>query len=249
MGKLLEELAKAQLEFKPINKSGENPFLHNKYATLDDIVNAIKDALANHGISIIHRTEERGAKTFFISEVKHFEDAESEMSTETAIDTFLKVSDKQTAIQIYGSIITYLRRYHIGMLLNLCTDEDIDGNDSKSGGKTITQGESTTTKPSATQGKVDPQQADSKYKTTEDYITRINGGKLSDDDKPIDTLEALKGWQKKHQPEINKMPTDTRMSIMKVFQERHDLLKKAESITQDETDLLGDGEKEHKDPA
>ena len=119
----------------------------------------------------------------------------------------------------------------------------------KPSGKTTTQPKPNTTKP-VTQAKVEPPdtKVDGKYKTADDYITRINGGKMSEDDKPIDTLAALQGWQKKHQPEINKMPTETRMSIMKVYQERHDLLKKAESITQDDDSLLPPEAKEKHNP-
>jgi len=236
MGKLLEALSKAQLEFKPIKKTGKNPFLHNDYATLDDIVNATKDGLSNNGLSIIHRKDKGSSE--FITELWHFEEEEP-MATYTDMEQFTKTSEKTSLIQIYGGIITYLRRYHTGMLLNLCVEEDIDGNDGKSGDKATTQPKPNTTKP-VTQAKVEPPdtKVDGKYKTADDYITRINGGKMSEDDKPIDTLAALQGWQKKHQPEINKMPTETRMSIMKVYQERHDLLKKAESITQDDDSLL-----------
>ena len=249
MGKLLETLSKAQLEFKPIKKTGKNPFLHNDYATLDDIVNATKDGLSNNGLSIIHRKDKGSSE--FITELWHFEEEEP-MATYTDMEQFTKTSEKTSLIQIYGGIITYLRRYHTGMLLNLCVEEDTDGNDGKSGGKATTQGKPATTATPVTQAKVDPppeiKAGDGKYKTTDDYITRINGGTLGEKDEPINTLAALKGWQKKHQPEINKMSTDVRMSIMAVFQERLDVLKKAESIPQDDPSLipLGDGEDEHR---
>jgi len=141
-------------------------------------------------------------------------------------------------------------------------ENSADDNDSEYENPALSKGKQTQTGKSAPpqsdkdNGKADDdnnsgendKQKDDKYKTTDDYITRINGGKLAKDDKPIDTLEALRGWQKKHQPKINKMPTDVKMSIMAVFQERHDVLKKSESIPQDDPDLAGLGEKEHKDP-
>ena len=231
MGKLLEELAKAQLEFKPISKSGKNPFLHNSYATLDDVVNATKDALANHGISIIHRTEAKTDKTFFITEIKHFDD-DAELSTATAIDTFMKVSDKQTAIQIYGSIITYLRRYHIGMLLNLCTDEDIDGNDNN--GKS----EKKEQKPKQDDKTKENPADDNLSQQAETFVNRLM---------EFDTKFALPEWKKKHQEDINRLSSADRTAVMKVYSERLKALSMASS--EPELDGLGDGESEHNPPA
>ena len=235
MGKLLEELARAQLEFKPISKSGKNPFLHNDYATLDDIVNATKDALANHGISIIHRTEAKTDKTFFITEIKHFEDDDAELSTATAIDTFMKVSDKQTAIQIYGSIITYLRRYHIGMLLNLCTDEDMDGND---GGKADKK-EKPKESPKPEQKPQENPADDKLSQQAEEFVNRLM---------EFDTKFALPEWKKKHQEEINKLPSADRAAVMKVYSEQLKKLSMA-AHAEPELDGLGNGESEHNPPA
>ena len=247
MGKLLEALSKAQLEFKPIKKTGKNPFLHNDYATLDDIVNATKDGLSNNGLSIIHRKDKGSSE--FITELWHFEEEEP-MATYTDMEQFTKTSEKTSLIQIYGGIITYLRRYHTGMLLNLCVEEDIDGNDGngKSGGKTTTQGKPATN----TTGKADPppetKVGNGKYKMLDDYITRINGGKLIETDVPIDTTAALSGWKKKYQPEINKMTKADRDTLMALYRERYMTLQ---TIEKTEPDLagLGDGEKEHKDLA
>ena len=110
-------------------------------------------------------------------------------------------------------------------------------------------------KPPATNGKADPSDEeqddkpkDGKYKTTDDYITRINGGKLDDADKTIDTTSALVSWKRKHQPEINKMSKDKRDSIMAVYRERYMTLQAAEKVQDPNLAGLGNGEKEYKDP-
>jgi len=187
MGKLLEALSKAQLEFKPIKKTGKNPFLHNDYATLDDIVNATKDGLSNNGLSIIHRKDKGSSE--FITELWHFEEEEP-MATYTDMEQFTKTSEKTSLIQIYGGIITYLRRYHTGMLLNLCVEEDIDGNDGKSGDKATTQPKPNTTKP-VTQAKVEPPDT----KMVDDSEVDPVFAQFKADIERIDNISHLKNWK------------------------------------------------------
>ena len=254
---LISALAKATLEYEPVTKDGKADVTTKAggkysygYATLDQIINATKTALSNNGLVISHTTKEINGQMWLVSKLRHESGCKSD-KVKSQIDKY--VSDGyMSAVQSYGSIITYLKRYHVGMLLNIAIDEDTDASDSKSGGKT-TQPKATTTKP-ATQGKAEPppdiKVVDGKYKTSDDYITRINGGTLGEKDEPINAMAALTGWQRKHQAEINKMPADARKSIMDVFKERLDVLKKAESISQDDPELdgLSDGEKEHNPP-
>ena len=47
---IIAALVKAQLEISPPVKSGTNPLFRSKYATLDDILSAVRDPLARNGL-------------------------------------------------------------------------------------------------------------------------------------------------------------------------------------------------------
>lgn len=224
MGKLLESLAKAQLEFEPIKKTGLNPFLKNSYATLDDIVNATKVGLANNGLSVVHRIEERKDKDYLVSELWHFEEDDA-ISTYSCIDKYVKANDKTSLIQTYGSILTYLKRYHISLLLNLCTDEDNDGNEAekkKETPKTETKGQPEATKPE----QADTTANEPQYKTADEYIARMN---------ELNDATALAKWMTKHSGDINKLEnTDDRVRIREYHKERAMALSKAKDLKKDE---------------
>lgn len=137
ISELIKALCKAKKDFKPITRDGKNPFLNNKYATLDAIVNATENALNSNGLVIMHHQELIDDNKFLVTELIH--ESGQIKSTETCMNEYIQVSmnekgnAKITPIQIFGSAITYLKRYHISELLNVAIDEDIDGNSPDTG--------------------------------------------------------------------------------------------------------------------
>ena len=133
ISELIKALCKAKKEFKPISKDGKNPFLNSKYVTLDGIINATKDALANNGLVIIHHEKIVENKKILVTELIH--ESGQIKPTETCMDDFLTVqlnekgNAKVTPIQVFGLVKTYLKRYHTSDLLDISVDEDNDGND------------------------------------------------------------------------------------------------------------------------
>ena len=131
--KLIESLCKATLEFEPITKDS-NAKVKTKsgseygysYASLDLIILSTRKALANNGLNIHHYTINKEDKTWLVTELRHISGCEAD-KTESMIDKFTGDSYMST-VQNFGSIITYLKRYHIAMLLNIAIDEDNDGN-------------------------------------------------------------------------------------------------------------------------
>lgn len=243
---LIEALAKATLEFKSINKNGKAKVRTKsgseysyEYATLDDIINATSEALSNNGLTLSHKTQEFNGETWLVSKLRHKSGCPSD-KTKSKIDKYVN-EGYMSAVQAYGSIITYLKRYHIGMLLNIAIDEDDDGKDSN--GKTGQK-----QKPQENEKEQPPQNPpENELKTVADYEKRI---------KECKNIFEIKSWGEKHADEIKKLGKQDADKIRTIFaltkdilQKDHDveklsqLTKKAKDVVKaylDEGDLWGD---------
>lgn len=132
-GKLIEALCKATLEFEPITKDSKAKVKTKSgseysydYVSLDAIINATKKGLANNGLNIRHYIKyKKDGKAWLVSELRHSSGCKPDI-TKAPIDKFTGDS-YMSIIQNFGSIITYLKRYGISMLLNIAIDEDDDG--------------------------------------------------------------------------------------------------------------------------
>jgi len=118
------EIAKAfvaaQKEFAPALKNSTNPHFKSQYVDLAGCIEAVLDALHNHGLALIQKTHdaESGVKveTIFLHE-----------SGEEMSGGVIHVpADKQTP-QGYGSALTYARRYSIMAATGIAPEDD-DGN-------------------------------------------------------------------------------------------------------------------------
>jgi len=246
---LIEALIKARSEFEPITKDGKANY--GKYATLDNIIKCTDNGLGNNGLNIKHNTEYREGKQYLISMLRHVSNCKPDI-TETCISDY-DSGNKSNTLQAYGGTLTYLKRYHMGLLLNIATDEDIDGNDKGKAeqskqDKTTTQGKSIT-KPPATQGKDEPPQDETPDPALA-YIARIN---------EMQTIFELRKWVDKHTPDLKKLSEEDKKPIRKLLvsrekelQDKQDKINASKTgegeIPQDDPDLAGLGEKEHKDP-
>ena len=114
---LAKAFCQAQSELKAVQKDAVNPHFKNKYQSLDSIIAMARPILNRHGISVIQN-----------------------VSGETLVTTLLHSSGESMEfgplplkldkpnMQGLGSAITYARRYAIGALLGISTEEDDDGN-------------------------------------------------------------------------------------------------------------------------
>lgn len=110
-------LCKFQQSISVIKKTEDNPFFKSKYASLPVILAAIKQPLAEVGLSIAQfPIDSYGLETVLMH-----------ISGEFMSATFYMKPTKDDP-QGAGSCITYQRRYALGAILGLSTDEDDDGN-------------------------------------------------------------------------------------------------------------------------
>lgn len=113
-----EALKQFQSEMEPVIKKAKNPYYKSKYADLPGIIEASKQLLVKNNLSfsqipvgdgglytiLMHKSGEWIGGSFTMSPV-----------------------DKKP--QTYGSMITYMRRYALGAILGIATEEDDDGNE------------------------------------------------------------------------------------------------------------------------
>lgn len=119
MNELISALIKARSEFAPIRKDKVNPFLKNKYATLDAVLEAVEPALRQNGLTIVQTTEVNGDQTVLKTSLYH----ESGQSI-SGHYPLPQTDDPQKL----GAAITYGRRYALCAILSVTADEDDDGN-------------------------------------------------------------------------------------------------------------------------
>jgi hypothetical protein len=117
----INELAKAlvtfQIKVDSIKKDAKNPFFKSTYASLSNILDAIKEPLCECGLSL-----------------SQFPEGEYELTTRILHESgeWMEASYTMKPVkddpQGRGSCITYQRRYAIAAILSLNIDEDDDGN-------------------------------------------------------------------------------------------------------------------------
>lgn len=118
---LVQALARARKNFGVIEKSAQNTFHKNQYATLDDVLNATVPALSAEGLEILGLGEVLEAGTQILKTTLVHHPTGNEVVSEFKIPD---VGDPQKV----GIWITYLRRYSVGALLNVLAEMDDDGN-------------------------------------------------------------------------------------------------------------------------
>ena len=112
-------IQKKLLEFQKLNisvkKDGKNPHFKSKYATLNEVLDKVKQPLNNLGVVIIFTPNFDGLETTLY-----------DIDSDTFITSYMKYIGASNAQQIL-SCNTYYRRGSLISLLGL-EDEDDDGN-------------------------------------------------------------------------------------------------------------------------
>jgi len=116
---LSQRIEAARPNFKPIIKDRENSFFKNKYAPVDNIIEAVQAALSAEGVRIASIAQLKvGVFTLSVRLIN--------IDTEEFEECIMPLTIGKPQEQ--GIAITYARRYAITSMLNLCTEEDNDGN-------------------------------------------------------------------------------------------------------------------------
>lgn len=117
----ITEIAKALSKFQSsifnVTKEAENPFFKSSYATIGNIIEAIRKPLGDNGLSFAQFPIEDNRLVTLIMHTsgEYFESS-------------VKMFPKDNTPQAQGSAITYMRRYALTSILGIATEDD-DGND------------------------------------------------------------------------------------------------------------------------
>jgi hypothetical protein len=120
INELMGAMNRAQLAMKPALKDKSNPFFHSKYADLSAVWEAL-DPFRREGI-VFTQSPMEGPDGYIVldTQLTHI----SGQWIRSRLKMRLAKDDPQGA----GSAITYARRYGIGSMTGIVTEEDDDGN-------------------------------------------------------------------------------------------------------------------------
>lgn len=128
ISKLVEALAKAQLNFKPVLKQSDNPaFMRggkaSKYADLNSVVEATREALAKEGLIVTQwpSADTESRKMTLITLLAH-------SSGEWMKGEITMTAPAGFTPQNFGSFLTYVRRYTWSAIVGVAPEDDDDGN-------------------------------------------------------------------------------------------------------------------------
>jgi len=125
--KVYGALLEAKREFKPVEKSAENPHFRSSYVPLSEYKAMADPILHKHGLLVIQphtvESDEHGVTSVVVvTRLIHAESGE-----EISVKAAMPLADLKP--QAVGSAITYAQRYQYKGLLGLSdTDDDDDGN-------------------------------------------------------------------------------------------------------------------------
>jgi hypothetical protein len=127
IGKLVSARAKASAKIKSITKA-KKAKIENKnggrayeyaYADLADVLDAVEDAISEQGLAIFQTTQARSTGTFLVTTLAH--------ESDQWVAAEIRVKSADAGPQVYGSEMSYLRRYAVLAALALAPEADDDG--------------------------------------------------------------------------------------------------------------------------
>jgi hypothetical protein len=137
MDKLCPALKAAQAGFKRVGKSGENTYDRYKYATLEDYVDSIREALAEHGFSILSSVEDvvrLDARTTKNGGIEHAVQVQLRVRLIHESGQWIEAcgfgEGQDRADKAIYKAVTGARKYALASMLNLATTDDPERDES-----------------------------------------------------------------------------------------------------------------------
>lgn len=120
INELAVALSKAQAMMRGVAEDSVNPHFNNKYASLQSVIDTIREPLATNGLAVLQMLTDNSCDTMdFVT----LETTLLHISGQHISSTFSVPVSKKDA-QGFGSAITYARRYALMSMLNLAPVDD-----------------------------------------------------------------------------------------------------------------------------
>jgi hypothetical protein len=120
---LATALSETQATLGAAKRDGKNPHFHSTFATLESVIDTIREPMAKHGLSYtqlpVHHPDGIGLTTLLMHKSGQYIGSTMVLPTDT--------QKGRTEVQAAGSTLSYMRRYALMALLGIPTEDD-DGN-------------------------------------------------------------------------------------------------------------------------
>lgn len=124
---LYAALSAAQMEMRSAVKDRENPHMRYRYATLDSVVDAVREPLGKHGLCHWSEISTVDGERQCVAVTVNLAHADGGIIS-TRMEVPLDSEKGLSAVQSAGKAITYMRRYGLMALCGIShADEDDDG--------------------------------------------------------------------------------------------------------------------------
>ena len=172
----------AQGKFKRAKLDAENPFLHNHYATLGSIWDAIREPLAQNGLSIIQLASCEQNTVTVTTKLSH-------KSGQFILASLTMNTRPNPNVQEQGSVITYAKRYALMAITGVSGGDDDDGEANAQNGKKMNR----ENQPKTAQNGTAPNGGNNYPQNSQQRNTSQNLANMNGSDKPSVNLAALAG--------------------------------------------------------
>lgn len=140
INELAAALSAVQGQMRPAQMNAINPFLKNKYADLNSVIESVKLLLAENGLSYVQMPNtppiEYGPAIGLTTRLMH---SSGQWIEETYTMPMPSEERGKSMMQVAGSAISYARRYALSAMLGIVADEDSDGNSHQERGRNVTK--------------------------------------------------------------------------------------------------------------
>ena len=121
INELATALSKAQGAYKTVVKTGKNPLFKSAYSTFDDMMTAVRQALTDNGLAFSQMLDHINGTPALTSMLMH---ESGQWSKSTVSLPIIEGNRGTNAIQAFGSVVTYMKRYAGGAMLGVGGDID-----------------------------------------------------------------------------------------------------------------------------
>jgi hypothetical protein len=111
-----EKLFKIQNMGLKFEKDSKNPFYKSDYLSLEGLWSTLQPVLEKERLVVTHGTKEKEVVTRVL-----------DLDSDEVVESSMPLPDNLDP-QKLGSAVTYYKRYNLGQIFNIMTDEDDDGN-------------------------------------------------------------------------------------------------------------------------